>query len=118
MGFISTKKLKTLCFSNESKLIEIKSEAFNGSSLENIILPIKCNKIDKMAFFDCSHLISVEFLCDNLMQINNGSLTKCNKLFIVSFPNAKEVTFQNDLFPEKCSFFFKVNAKVSINLIK
>ena len=111
-AFYLNKKLKNVQIPENSELISIGSEAFNGSLIERIVMPVNLKFIGKMAFFNCLRLKSIEFLGDDLV-IENEAFGHCKNLLILAFPNAKKVSFQkNEFFSNECSLFLVPNANI------
>lgn len=85
------KNVKEIVFEENSKLEVIQDGCFAYSPIERIIVPRKTQKICKDAFIECSKLTAVEFLGDHLT-FERASLCGCQKLLLVSFPRAIDIS--------------------------
>ena len=86
-------KLNSLKFERNSTLEIIDYDAFGyNTQLKNIVLPPSAKIIGLGAFGDDFNLESIEFLGDQIT-LEQGCFCRCNKLSVVSFPNATKIEF-------------------------
>lgn len=92
-SFSNCKKLKSVTFSEDSKIEEIGHSAFNYcSKLRSISsIPKSVKLIESHCFNLVLNLVSIEFLSENL-KIDEICFEYCSKLSLASFPNASKVT--------------------------
>lgn len=87
-AFKKCKKLKMFTFEENSKLNEIKKEAFSHCSyLETINLPQGLTKIGDRVFDHCSSLSTID-LPNGLMEIGEYVFSYCNSLTTINIPNS------------------------------
>lgn len=101
--------LKTIEFSNESKLLSIGKNAFTNSSVQSISFPSSLNKIGKRLFSYCASLKSIEF--------NENSNIKVLEDFIFYGSTIKYLTIPSSVIElkEDCLYNVSKLKKVSIS---
>ena len=94
LGFFHLDKLRSLNFHPNCKIKTIGSAAFSNTMIENLVIPPSVTLIKEAGFGAIIELKSVEFLGEEIT-----ILTFCfespNKLFLVSFPNARDIKLEN-----------------------
>ena len=68
------------------KMIRIHAEAFKGSDIEEIILPVTLETLGDYAFSNCNKLRRVKFLGNSLDEIPKGAFEHCSNLECVEMP--------------------------------
>lgn len=109
-AFCSCEKVDFVDFGIDSKLDLIEKCAFSKSSIIRISIPSSVRQIDEMAFSGCWCLESIEFLSDEIV-VGNNCFSYNQNLSIVSFPNAKRISFGKDQF-----YSVSINFKLFIHV--
>ena len=84
------------CIKGGDGLKEISIRAFNGTALEEIVLPKSLKRVREDSFSECEELISVEFEGNDTV-IEEGCFSDCSKLHTVMLPIDMNV-IHDDLF--------------------
>ncbi|KAK8835541.1 hypothetical protein M9Y10_042426 [Tritrichomonas musculus] len=120
LSFYSYVKFKSLSFSDikKSQLTEIGDYAFqNCQDLKEIrALPQKLKLIGNSSFQGCKSILYIEFLSDEIT-LSEHSFEKCESLFMVSFPNAKNISIGYHAFltiPKSFSMFVVANTNLTL----
>lgn len=79
-----------------ASLVEIRSDAFCGSAIRNIVLPKSVKSIWQFAFKDCSYLESIDL--GNIKYIGQGVFQNCTSLNKIVFPDSLEEIEGNYMF--------------------
>lgn len=98
--------VEKLSFSMNSKLSSLPDHFLEKSKINHLIIPSSIKKIGKDAFY-LAKLESVEILSDNLEC--GSDCFGSNRLKLISFPNAKKVTFED--FWNKENLYIYIRAK-------
>lgn len=95
-AFYSRKKLKSVIFTEDSKLEKIYSYCFSNPSIERLILPSKIEHIDNCCFDDLFHVKEFKLLPNktgNLFFVNNKFLVDKKEMRILfSYRDVVDVT--------------------------
>lgn len=141
-SFRRCQQIKSLVFSNDSKIELIENHAFYGSSIERIKIPYNV-RIGENAFQNCNNLESIQFfnqndnqmkkcvIADGLFKnckkikffellaeeitLGNEFFSNCNNVLVVSFPNASKILNDYEAFyfiSENVSIFVKFDAEI------
>ncbi|MBP3307916.1 MAG: leucine-rich repeat domain-containing protein [Clostridia bacterium] len=78
-AFFYCEKLRTVNFKPNSKLEQLCSEAFQGTSISQISLPERLRSIGESCFYGCKNLVKVEY-GNNLWTIGNYAFSYCTSL--------------------------------------
>ncbi|KAK8833772.1 hypothetical protein M9Y10_016372 [Tritrichomonas musculus] len=101
--------LRKISFAENSQIETIGKDAFSSTPVLNMTIPPSVRYI-KDAFYTCDELKTIEFLSDRFY--DNICLYGCRCLFLVSFPNVKEISIDLSDVNENISFF--VNVKTNL----
>ena len=89
-AIIETSTNKLICGCNTTVIPQdvtiIGSNAFSGSGIKSIVIPIGVQSIGDYAFFDCNNLVSV-VLPDSLRSINENAFQWCRRLSEIVIPS-------------------------------
>ena len=122
------KKLRSVVFSNNSKLEALNKEVFCNTSIESITIPSVVTKIDDLAFFECKNLRKICFDKDsNLQEIGARAFSKtaivsisipltvkeielssfeyCSQLLIIEYNFNSYFGFINKIYPKNKMIF-------------
>ena len=111
-SFSDCNMLKSIEFSEDSKIQYIGNLCFSRTSICSISIPKYVKKIGKSSFVFCYNLCSIEFLCDDFL-FENTIFHECPNIDIISLPNAKiihETHLIYSNFFQNGNFIFSVNA--------
>lgn len=117
-AFSKCKQIKTIEFSNESKLNSIGKWGFHSSSIKTISIPFNEINFGSAVFGDCIKLKSIEFRGD-IFSVNDFLFSSCFNLIIISYPNSKILTIHVNSFmsvSSNCILF--INSYTKINKTK
>lgn len=84
--FKGNKNIPKIEFETGSKLATIDANAFDGSAIEEILLPLTLSSIGESAFENCTSLTKVTFSGTNLTNIPAKGFQGCSKLASVKIP--------------------------------
>ncbi|KAK8838865.1 hypothetical protein M9Y10_032907 [Tritrichomonas musculus] len=108
--------LENVTFESNSSLESIKAWAFyHISGPERLVLPPSLKETYNSSFAEIKNIKSIEFLGKSV-KIKTHSFSSCDNLSNVTFPNADQITFDNNAMsftPEYLKIFVKRTAKLS-----
>ncbi|KAK8887212.1 hypothetical protein M9Y10_038250 [Tritrichomonas musculus] len=128
-AFADCKKLKTVVFTGDSKLVSIEMSAFSESGIESITIPKHVKKIGEFAFNGCSNLKTVNFsqnseleiiekesfsnsfieyvsIPSSVKKINEGAFSLCTNLKEIEFEENSKI----ELIDKKTFFMVSINS--------